>query len=943
MVKLFDFKNSKKSQIALEFMVIYSFVIVIFIIIFALIANQRAQTLAQQQASLMDLLAQTVAGYINQAVVAGNGYSASIPLASVIGVSPYNISISSTGVVLASVSIGKEVVSGEAFSDTGSLIVNGTQIASSNGIGLYRIPAYKGTVYISNQKGIIYIDAIPPSLNSLSGSVSMVQSSGIYAPIFNGSNSVITAGYSLKTGSSVTVSAWVYLSSLSSVNPIVEGWNGTTTAYALTTDGTGRIDFVVCNSGCATEDSVASTAELATGGWYNVAGTYNSVSGIGTIYLNGYAVATSTKTLTMKNSNAIFIGGVPSSGAYLHGIIADIQTYSTSLSSNQISLLYNSGTSSPPANFTAYLTGYWPLNGNANDYSGYGSDGTANNVVFSPVAAITTKVLANSGSPEYGVPVTFWAGNNLIDGSNSTTLLTYNDGSASTLIQSNAFSGGKLNVYSSVFNGNLSTLGSLVRWWQISNQRGSMVVGFAGGNVNGTANNITYEPLSNSTNFEVADFNGANSMLATNSVISTNAFTIAFWTKVSNALIHDSYDAYDFINSSGFNGTILQFYNEGSCSPTCVGYADPAITLSAGSQYASDTLQCCSGTIYAINDSEWNFVAVTVNGTPVPGGFSSVSADFYINGTLYPGTLYTGPPYTFNKLAIGQKGYNGDYFAGNISNFQLYGSALSASQLSSIYKQGISGSPVSNSNLLLWYPLFGTAENYANSNVSSNAVSISYQNLQNINITASLKSSAFYTQSNKNSTSVALLSSSVPIFNGQDSFVTLHSFDKPFSSGTMCNLTITAWAYDSGMPITKGYVLDFPALSSGNGYSYILYNDSSITYGIGTSGAGNYWSVAGSYKGRWILLTIEVINGNATSYLNGVSVGSAPTRHIGCLSGYGEGVSGIGYSGVMSNGHYFNGSIEDVQVYNSSLSHAQLEQLYTQGVPIVESLNVSIG
>jgi hypothetical protein len=41
--------------------------------------------------------------------------------------------------------------------------------------------------------------------------------------------------------------------------------------------------------------------------------------------------------------------------------------------------------------------------------------------------------------------------------------------------------------------------------------------------------------------------------------------------------------------------------------------------------------------------------------------------------------------------------------------------------------------------------------------------------------------------------------------------------------------------------------------------------------------------------------------------------------------------------------YYFNGLIADVQVYNSVLTQQQILQLYGQGLPIQNRINVSIG
>ncbi len=56
------------------------------------------------------------------------------------------------------------------------------------------------------------------------------------------------------------------------------------------------------------------------------------------------------------------------------GYIANVQFYNTALSSNDIQALYQEGTGGAPIKIQN-LVGWWPLNGNANDYSGNDNNG----------------------------------------------------------------------------------------------------------------------------------------------------------------------------------------------------------------------------------------------------------------------------------------------------------------------------------------------------------------------------------------------------------------------------------------------------------------------------------------------------------------------------------------------------------------------------------------
>ena len=63
------------------------------------------------------------------------------------------------------------------------------------------------------------------------------------------------------------------------------------------------------------------------------------------------------------------------------GQIANVQIYNTSLSGPEVNALYLEGIGGAPIDLQN-LVGWWPLNGNANDYSGNGNNGVPNNVMF---------------------------------------------------------------------------------------------------------------------------------------------------------------------------------------------------------------------------------------------------------------------------------------------------------------------------------------------------------------------------------------------------------------------------------------------------------------------------------------------------------------------------------------------------------------------------------
>ena len=68
-------------------------------------------------------------------------------------------------------------------------------------------------------------------------------------------------------------------------------------------------------------------------------------------------------------------------GRQFSGYIANIQVYNTSLSANVIGYIYGEGVGGAPTDLQ-HLVGWWPLNGDANDYGGGGLVGAASGITY---------------------------------------------------------------------------------------------------------------------------------------------------------------------------------------------------------------------------------------------------------------------------------------------------------------------------------------------------------------------------------------------------------------------------------------------------------------------------------------------------------------------------------------------------------------------------------
>ena len=204
-----------------------------------------------------------------------------------------------------------------------------------------------------------------------------------YVAQFNGQNGDITAPLPTTKVTNTTVSIWIFASSnpVSNTNIFLIGNNGGTNGYGV---------FVECaNNNLAILES--SVRWICTGATFNSLEWQNIVlDSIGhngnvtyEIYLNGAEVYKSGQQSPPPTPiSPMYIGHDPANGGYFPGYIANVQIYNTALSSNDIQALYQEGIGGAPINLQN-LVGWWPLNGNTNDYSGNDNNGVASGVTYS--------------------------------------------------------------------------------------------------------------------------------------------------------------------------------------------------------------------------------------------------------------------------------------------------------------------------------------------------------------------------------------------------------------------------------------------------------------------------------------------------------------------------------------------------------------------------------
>ncbi len=698
-----------KAQVSLEFLIVYSFVLTIFIIMFALIATQRAASLVQQQYALLQSQAQVIATYINQAASAGSGYSATVPLLGGVVSHAYNISIANTGTIILSTKYGTEPITAYAFSNAKSFVINGTLMPqSTNGINIYQLQTFTGGISIYNSKGIIYIDQKPVSTANLAQGVLTTQQGNVKAALFNGQSSVIASGWLSNTPleflPSYTITGWVYMNAYSSTYAVIYGEGvpqGTLFFSVYNSVSSDCLDSGEWNLNYAGHWILwCSGLTIPLHQWVFVAETLaNGGVGSGTVTL--YSSSPNFQYQTGPGQaesdvgiNTIAIGMNPAqfgAAPYMYqfnGLVSDIQLYNSTLSPSQVQGIYQEGIGGAP--LTANLVGYWPLNGNGNDYSGHGYIGVPNSISYQSVLQLNSLLLPASNSVAKPIAGFVASAGNL--GANGLSVVSTPDSNsiARTFLSSNgAF--GSANVVTDYFNGNLSTEGNLIGWWPLDTGYGNAIYDLSGQYNNGAFANGVWSSV-NRTNFGAASFPGdptgvsgsntqdgfitVNSSQSLLSIGANSTFTVTGWVYYKGATPTHCQGIFGDWPSAPYTapGAGFQLLGSGGALGCAMLYIN-----GTGSSVPFP------GSFNSLPQNTWEMVTAEYNG-------STGQASVYLNNTLFSsnalprslGLVQTKPLY------IGDDAWQAggtDTFNGLISNLQLYYTYLTPSQISALYAQ----------------------------------------------------------------------------------------------------------------------------------------------------------------------------------------------------------------------------------------------------------------
>ncbi len=659
----------KKSQIALEYMIVFSFVLVVFTLLFAEIAVQRVQVQNSQLFSDDQLIAQNIAAQLDRALQAGAGYSASVPLATAIGSVNFNLNITKNGAVVVSTPVGGQKVQAISYSSVKDVVSDPSFLSASG--TYYAMPIANGSLWIQNSFGTVCVDYQCPAAGGQASALSL-SSQVTHAANFNGQSSYVGASaQSLSTVTTVSASAW--FKSLGTADAfVVSQYSSPCGGAVIYTSSSGALgQFCFSDSTYATAVSNVNTND---GAWHHAVATYDG--SYVRFYLDGTLKATSSlasgKTIHFSPygsySYNLWIGDYLGISSFFNGGISNLQIYNTALSANQVQQLYQEGIAGTPV-APANVVGWWLLNGNANDYSGNGNNGNViGPLTYTSVAQLFAKATNQLGYPLNGLLVGFTTTLGTFNGINQVATNYTNANGIATAFLSQQGNNGQALVKAVAYNGNSSLQGNLIGWWPLNLGQGSTAYDLSGNGNNGA---MSYTSWSQ-PNY-VAKFDGQSSsvVLSTSALVTGSQITMVVW-------------AYQLGPGNVPNYPILmaQGTTSGAYLDACY-YGTVMFSVVTTSTQALARGGTCT---YGV----W---------TQYVGTYDGSTTKLYINGVLVSSTALSGSLSYLGPVAVGAWPSGGNNFNGQLADAQIYNTALTTNQVQSLYQEGISSPPVTSSGL----------------------------------------------------------------------------------------------------------------------------------------------------------------------------------------------------------------------------------------------------
>ena len=418
----------------------------------------------------------------------------------------------------------------------------------------------------------------------------------------------------------------------------------------------------------------------------------------------------------------------------------------------------------------------------------------------------------------------------------------------------------------------------------------------------GNGNNGNLMNISTSTFYapgkigQAGKFDGGDDYVnTTNTLSASGQYSVSFWAKKNGAGVSDPraimISQHDTYIDTCYNNQVLF-----------------SVNTTVGGQELVQGGTCASTGI-------WTYYTGTYNGSV---------ALLYVNG-LQVGTLDKTGNVASSYLTMGTySSGSGFFFNGSLDDIRIYNRALSQSEITQLYNIGSATKQASSPKVgptscttglscgLVGYWTFDGKD-------MTNGVALDKSGNGNNGNLMNISTSTFYVPGKIGQAGK---------FDGGDDYVNTAKALSTFMSNS--DGTMTAWAYPtiSNVSVCTGSEAGGIVDDGTSGY---------IAFGLATHSGGNSWCGSlydGTFKilfydsvklNTWYHLVWMHTGGTLYLYVNGSLSGSIAAGNIVSLTGIVN--IGRGYS----TNRFFQGSLDDVRIYNRALSAQEVRQLYNMG------------
>ncbi len=308
-----------------------------------------------------------------------------------------------------------------------------------------------------------------------------------------------------------------------------------------------------------------------------------------------------------------------------------------------------------------------------------------------------------------------------------------------------------------------------------------------------------------------------------------------------------------------------------------------------------------------VANNEWHNIMLVFDGN---GDLDADRLKLYFNGSNITGGTYSASvPTAVGAFTSSMSSNIGRtpataYFDGELSNVQVFNTALSSTEITTLYNNGSPLTSMSGfSSLLAWYKL-DNSEIYNNTSTEW-----SIDNNQN--------PSTYKSSLNFNSDGISIASTATTPINPTGDY------------------SISAWVNPSNVTTANQIFTKYGNTDSTRAFGFLIHTDGKLRLLQRATGVTNNTFSANSILANvWTHVAVvrSESNESVSLYINGVLDGGVQENDFIPNNGGTEDLR-IGRNNSTPSITYFTGQISNVSIFNTELSSSQIQTIYNNGTP----------